>query len=171
MDFERIVALVKGRNKPKATGPAPPDPAIEFPHPENGSLFTRLRENSKIADPERVMGGYEVRTHPDLISILYDLVAESGVKKGYAYGRPVMANPKGLVFAYAGGTHYVFFKLREDRLDDARRDGGRFDPSYGRDWIEFRLGGRTGCSADWQEAMRRWAHISYQDSLSIGTAT
>jgi hypothetical protein len=98
-----------------------------------------------------VMGGYEARTHPDLISILYDLVAESGVKKGYAYGTPVMANAKGLVFAYAGGTHYVFFKLREDRLNDARRDGGRFDPSYGNVWIEFRLGGRAG----WRSGRRR----------------
>ena len=71
------------------------------------------------------MGGYELWTHPDLISILYDLVAERGVKKGYAYGRPVMANPKGLVFAYAGGTHYVLFKLLEERLDDARRGQSR----------------------------------------------
>ena len=57
-----------------------------------------------------VMGGYEIRSHPDLISVLYPLVTEEGVRKGYAYGRPVMANANGLVFAYAGGTHYVFLK-------------------------------------------------------------
>ena|SRR5450755_2580845 len=175
MDLERIVAWVKGREKPKATAPAPCDPAVEFPHSENGALFNRMKEDSKIAAPEKgsawVMGGYEIRTHPDLTSILYDLVAESGVKKGYVFGRPMLANPKGIVFAYASGTHYVFFKLREDRLDAASRDGGRLDPTYGRDWIEFRLGGRTGGSTDWQEAMRRWANIAYQDSLSIGGVT
>jgi hypothetical protein len=79
-----------------------------------------------------------------------------------------MATPTGLVFAYAGGTHYIFLKLREERFDAARRDGGRFDPTYGEDRIEFRLGGRIGSSSDWKEAMVRWANISYQDSLSIG---
>lgn len=64
-------------------------------------------------------------------------------------------------------THYVFFKLREDRFDDASEDGGRFDPSYGKGWIEFRLGGRIGSSSDWREAMQRWASISYQGSLDI----
>ena len=162
MNFERITALVKSRKKPKGTVPAPPDPAIEFRHPENVPLFARLREDSKI-----VMGDYETRTHPDLVPILYALVTEVEVRKGYAYGRPVMANPSGLVFAYAGGTHYLFFKLREDKFDDARQDGGRFDPSYGKGWVEFRLGGRVGSSSDWQEAMRRWANISYQDSLGV----
>lgn len=70
------------------------DPAIEFPHPENASLFT--------------------------------------------------------------------LKLRKERFDGARRDGGWFDPTYGEDWLEFRI----GASSDWKEAMQRWANISYQDSLS-----
>jgi hypothetical protein len=172
MNFERIVALVKSQKKPKGTPQTPPDPAIEFQHPENAPLFRRLKENSRVADPEKdpmwVINGYEVQTHPDLISILYSLVAESEVKKGYAYGRPVMATPNGLVFAYAGGTHYIFLKLREDRIDDARKDGGRIDPTYGTGWIEFCLGGRIGCSSDWQEAMRRWANISFQDSIGNG---
>jgi hypothetical protein len=130
------------------------------------------KDDGRIADPEDnptfVMGGYRARTHPDLISILYGLVAEGGVRKGYLYGRPVLAAPSGLVFAYAGGTHYIFFKLREDNFDEARKDGGRFDPSYGKDWIEFCVGGRVGSSSDWQDAMRRWAKISYDDSLGIG---
>jgi hypothetical protein len=114
------------------------------------------------------MGGYGTRTHPDLTSILYDLIPDPAVRKGYALGRPVMATPNGLVFAYASGTHYVFLKLRKERFDDARQDGGRLDPSDGEDWIEFRLGGRVGSSLDWKEAMVRWANISYQDSVSIG---
>jgi hypothetical protein len=145
----------------------PPDPAIEFPHPENASLFTRLKENARPGVP-RVMGGYRPSAHTDLISILYDLIPDPAVKKGYAFGKPVMATPTGLVFAYTGGTHYIFLKLRKERFDDARRDGGWFDPTYGEDWIEFRVGGRIGSSSDWNEAMVRWAKISYQDSLSIG---
>jgi len=170
MNFEGIIALLKGKKKPERTAPAAPDPAIEFSHSENASLFTRLKEDSKVADPEKnpvwVKGGYEVRSHPDLIDILYGLVIDSGVRKGYAYGRPVMANQNGLIFAYAGGTHYISFKLREDKFDGARQDGGLFDPC-GKDWIEFRVGGRVGSSSDWQDAMRRWARISYDDSLGI----
>ena len=79
-----------------------------------------------------------------------------------------MATPTGLVFAYTGGTHSIFLKLRKEQFDDARRDGGRFDQTYGHDWLEFRLGSRIGTSSDWKEALKRWANISYQDSLGIG---
>jgi hypothetical protein len=90
------------------------------------------------------MGGYRTGAHPDLIPILYQLISDPAVRKGYAFGEPVMATPTGLVFAYAGGTHYIFLKLPEERFDDARKDGGRFDPTYGEHWIESRLGGRGG---------------------------
>jgi hypothetical protein len=160
-------ALFQSRKKSEKTEFTPPEPAIEFPHPENASLFARLRENSTPGTPG-VMGGYSTRTHPDLIPILYELISDPAVRKGFAFGQPVLATPTGLVFAYAGGTHYIFLKLDECRLDDARKDGGRFDPTYGKDWIEFRVGGRAGSSSDWQQAMRHWANISYQDGLTIG---
>jgi hypothetical protein len=155
MKLESMMALLKGKRRPNMRPPVLPDPAIEFSHSENASLFTRLKEDAKFT------------AHSDLIPILFALVTVGGVRKGYAYGRPVMANPNGIVFAYAGGTHYIFFKLRKDKFDRARQDGGRFDPSYGTDWIEFSVGGRVGSSSDWQDAMRRWARISYDDSLSI----
>src|SRR6266496_3511605 len=147
----RLAALFKSREKTEVANFTPPDPAIEFPHPENTSLFKRLKEDARPGIPG-FMGGYEVSAHPDLIEILYDLIPDSAVRKGYAFGRPVMSTPTGLVFAYTGGTHYIFLKLREERLDDARKDGGRFDPTYGEDWLEFRLGGRIGSSSDWKEA-------------------
>ena len=168
-NLQRLLAhfkTFKGGKKSEVKDFTPPDPAIEFPDPENASLFTRLRENSTFGTPG-VMGGYETRTHPDLTSIFYDLIADPAVRKGYAFGRPVIATPTGLGFAYASGTHYIFLKLREERFDDACRDGGRLDPSYGEDWVEFRLGGRVGSSSDWQNSMVRWANISYQDSVSI----
>src|SRR5215469_18461106 len=137
-NFHRLIALFKSGGKSQVTDFIPPDPAIEFSHPENASLFTRLRKDATPGIPG-VMGGYKTRTHPDLTSILYDLIADPAVRKSYAFGRPVMATSTGLVFAYASGTHYIFVKLREERLDDARQDGGRLDPSYEKDWIEFRL--------------------------------
>jgi hypothetical protein len=170
MIFERILSVFKSGGKFKAPAFAPPEPANEFTHPENQPLFARLRENSRVAapdkDPLRVIGRYEARAHPDLVSILYDLIDSNEVRKGSAYGRPVMANRQGVVFAYAGGTHYIFLKLREERHEAARRDGGRFDPTYGRDWIEFRLGGRVEDQVDWKEATRRWCRISFQESLT-----
>jgi hypothetical protein len=42
-----IIALLKGKNKPKRTAPAPPDPAIEFPHSENASRHA-LPKYSKL---------------------------------------------------------------------------------------------------------------------------
>jgi len=67
----------------------PPDPAIEFPHSENASLFKRLKENARHGIPG-VMGGYKAAAHRDLIEILYDLIPDSAVRKGYAFGRPVV---------------------------------------------------------------------------------
>lgn len=165
-NFQNLLALFKNREKPEIKAFTPPDPAVEFPHPQNASLFSRMENDSTIGIPG-VMGGFEARTHPDLTSILYDLIADPAVRKGYAFGRPVMATPAGLVFAYASGTHYIFLRLQQERFDDARRDGGRFDPTYGADWLEFRLGGRVGSSSDWRELMVRWANVSYQDGLSV----
>jgi len=166
-NFQRLISFFKSRKKSEVANFTPPDPAIEFPHPENASLFTRLKADSTLGIPG-VMGGYGTRTHPELSSILYELIADPQVRKGYAFGRPTMATPTGLVFAYASGTHYIFLKLREERFENARKDGGRFDLSHGKDWIEFLVGGRAGPSLDWQDAMRRLAKISYDDSLGIG---
>ena len=162
-NFQRFIAFFKSEKKAEARDLTPSDPAIEFSHPENAALFRTFERDSTLGIPG-IAGGYETRTHPDLISILYDLVADPAVKKGYAFGRPVMATPTGLVFAYASGTHSIFLRLHKERLDEARQDGGRFDPSYGNDWIEFRLGGRVGSSSDWRKAMARWANVSLQDS-------
>jgi hypothetical protein len=166
MSLQRLTALFWSRKKSQVADFTPPNPAVEFPHPDNALLFTRLKADAIPGIPG-VMGGYGTRTHPELTSILYGLVADPAVRRSHAFGRPVLATPAGLVFAYAGGTQSVFLRLREDKLDAARADGGRFDPTYGTDWIEFRLGGRVGSASDWQGAMRHWANISYQDGRAI----
>jgi hypothetical protein len=55
--------------------------------------------------------------------------------------------------------------------DSESRSHSDADPTYGQDWIEFRLGGRIASSSDWKDVMVRWANISYQDNLSIGLST
>lgn len=171
MILERIADVLRGGRQPKPMVPTPHDPATEFTNEENEALFERLKRDSKIAPPDKdslwVPGGYQVGAHPDLVGILYDLIGDCAVTKGSVYGMPVIANGRGLVFAYAGGTHYIFLKLCEERRDSARQDGGRWDPTYGNDWIEFRVGGRAGVSPNWREVLHRWFRISYQDSLAI----
>jgi hypothetical protein len=168
MDFGRIATFF--RRKAEFAASRPPDPSVKFPNPKNLALFARLKEGARIDDDKQSnyqVDGYLVLSHPDLTGIMYDLIPESSVKKDYAYGRPVLVNSGGVIFAYASGTHYVFFRLDSDRIAAAQGDGGRLDPTYGGDWIEFRIHGRKGCKSDSHEAMRTWAKISYQDSMSV----
>ena len=128
-----------------------------------------MKQDARIANldqnPVYTREGYEVRTHPELSSILYELIPDTSVNRSYAYGRPVMANANGLIFAFAGGTRDVFFRLRKEQFDEARKDGGRFDPTYGENWVQFQIGQRFGVSVDWREALKRWAKIALQNTF------
>lgn len=170
MNLKPITAIFGRRTKRVEMTPVAPDPAINFPNPENAELFAYFRENSNLAtadkDPMWVREGYEIRSHPDLESYLFPLIEEDGLKKGFAFGRPVIANSNGLVFAWAGGTHYIMLRLQENRHNDARLDGGRSDLGPAKEWVEFKVGGRYWSSSNWKDAMERWATISYQDSMS-----
>src|SRR6266571_8233917 len=42
MNLDRIVTFLRSRTKHTNATPSPPDPAIEFLHPENVELFVRL---------------------------------------------------------------------------------------------------------------------------------
>jgi hypothetical protein len=168
--LKRIVHIFGNDPETKAPASTPPDPASEFNDPGNHSLFARFEKDSRVAAPPKDQARpsrYEARAHSDLIPILYELISDHEIKKGSAYGRPLMANSRGFVFAYAEGSNSIFLKLREEKHDASRQDGGRYDPSYGQDWIEFRVGGRIEGPADWRDAMQRWARISYQDSLIL----
>jgi hypothetical protein len=161
----------KKRNNAPTPAP-PPDPASQFTHPGNKGIFAFLKEHSRIAGADRRsawdIDAYVLRAHPDLVEMLYQF-APADVRKGAAFGTPILANSQGLVFAWAGGSHDVFLRLPEQRHDAARRDGGRVDNTYPRDWIEFRVGGRREASQDWRDMLQRWLTISHQDSLGAST--
>jgi hypothetical protein len=139
---------------------APPEPT-EFAHPGNRQLFEYFRQNSAW----NASAQYEVRTHSDLTEILFELVADSDVRKGYTYGRPVVANGAGLIFAWAGWTSDFFLRLVGDKLAVARAEGARSDPTYPPEWVNFYMN-RLG--PDWGEILQRWARISYEETLTSG---
>jgi hypothetical protein len=136
-----------------------PEPS-EFAHPRNRSLFDYFSQNSRwdVAAQQ-----YETRTHPDLAEILFDLSPDPVVRKGHAYGRPVIANNQGLIFAWAGGTSDFFTRLNGEKIEAACREGARQDPTYPPEWVNFythRLG------ADWRKILQRWVTTSYEETLS-----
>jgi hypothetical protein len=55
--------------------------------------------------------GYELHAHPDLIEPgVFDRLVSDPVSYVAAYGVPALAHPNGLIFAFAYGTHYVYFR-------------------------------------------------------------
>jgi len=112
---------------------------------------------------------YPLRAHPDLTEKFRSLAPAADVMNSSAYGHPVMANSSGLVFAWAGGTHYIMLRLSRELQQQAIDEGGRFNPTYGKDWIEFiGFGPRLGQRTDWKE-LTRWMRIAYQESLTLKT--
>jgi hypothetical protein len=138
---------------------APPDPP-ELAHPGNRQLFDYFRQNSCW---NATAQQYETRAHSDLAEILFELVADPDVRKGHAYGRPVVANRHGLIFAWAGGTGDFFVRLIGDKVATACGEGARSDPTYPPEWINFYM---SRLSRDWRKILQRWARISYEETLA-----
>ena len=85
---------------------AAPDPLAELPHPGNRELFASFKP---FYEPEIEVGSYNV--HPDLGERLYELEPREKVIRANVYGFPVIANPHGLVFAWAKSSARIFMKL------------------------------------------------------------
>jgi hypothetical protein len=170
--LQRILDAIKSR--------WPPHPQMEslrsdlttkFPHPANRHLFSFLRRDwreGRKAESRRNVDEYPLRAHPDLIEFFRNLTPSTNVVSGSAYGHPVMANSAGLIFAWAGGTNYVMLRMPSAMRQQAVDEGGRFDPTYGDEWIEFLAWKqRLGQQKDWREALARWIQIAYQESLKL----
>jgi hypothetical protein len=74
----------------------------------------------------------------------------------------------GLIFAWATGTNAIFFRLPRRLHKQAIEDGGRFDPTYGNDFIEF------PAWSSWAEgdsplikALEKWTQVAFDESLKL----
>lgn len=142
----------------------PIDPAsCEFGHKGNQELFEYFGRNSRCESNHEI---YERRTHPDVAQALDDLITKVGASDGAmkpetVYGRRIVANAQGLVFAWAGGTSDFFFRLGNHRVEAACRNGARLDPTYPAGWLNFYV---TRLGDNWRSVLERWLQVSYEDS-------
>lgn len=157
-----------------ADAPAP-DFLAELPHPGNRELFASFKP---FYSPERQFGSYNV--HPDLGERLYELEPHEKVIRANAYGFPVIANPNGLVFAWAKGYYRVFMKLSGQYHQAAHIDRGRINTEYGKDWMEFpawwspltpspdlERSELEKKRSEYTERLRHWMQAAYEDSLKM----
>jgi hypothetical protein len=140
---------------PVETEPLEP---LDFAHPVNRAILDYFHHDSKWNAIEQ---RYDTRTHPDLAEILFELAPDPAVKKGYVYGRPVIANRHGLIFAWAGGTFDFFVRLNANDIVTACREGARQDSTYPPEWVNFYM---VRLGSDWREIFRRWLTAGYEQA-------
>lgn len=81
----------------------------------NSKVIAALR---RTATPEGsrsgfTIGGYEVRTHPDLVDRLKELMAYTqDARFEYVFGTPTLQNAAGKIFAAAQGTSSLCLRLQ-----------------------------------------------------------
>ena len=153
--------------------PTVPDPAKRFPHSQNSELFAFLRKSwlERCNLPSVRSGGdYPFLTHPDLIERFRTLAPSPDVMQDSVYGRAIMATPTGIVFAWAGGMNDIFLRLPRSLQQAAVDELGRYDPTYGEDWIDFpAFGSRYGARVNPDETLHRWMRIAYVESLKVSS--
>jgi hypothetical protein len=145
------------------------DASEEFQHAANGELFAYLKQRALDSHARSsVVAEYPFLTHPDLVERLRNLVLIPDTVSSTAYGHPVVANSNGIIFAWAGGMNQIFLRLPRKLQQKAIEEGGRFDPTYGENWIEFLgFGNRHGAHSKAEETLSRWIRIAYDESLKL----
>jgi toxin ParE1/3/4 len=143
------------KTTPPENGP-PESP--EFSHSGNGPILEYFRQNSNWNATEQE---YEARSHPDLAEILFELAPDTAVRKGYVYGRPVIANRYGLILAWAGGTSDFFVRLSASDIATACIEGAQKDSTYPPEWANFYM---VRLGPDWRKILQRWLTASYQQA-------
>jgi len=164
-----MLRQIRGRWKRNSVHSAdlqPVDAAtLQLTHGGNVEIFDFFRRNSSW---NANVGMYDRLTRTDLAEGLDDLITKTGiggksVKAETVYGRRIIANSNGLVFAWAAGTWDFFFRLPNERTDAAYRDGARLDLTYPPGWLNFYL---LRLGDEWPAILEHWFKISYQDSLN-----
>jgi hypothetical protein len=145
-----------------------------LPHPANEELFRYLVTTWKsygYPPPKPV----DMTVAPWWIKLFDSLADEldepEKITKDMIYGTRIAATPYHLVFAWMGGDA-IFVKIRTERHKEALAAGGRLDPTYPPNWVEFMVGGMrmpAALRSQWRDVIRYWMQVSYTDSLE-GTA-
>jgi hypothetical protein len=139
--------------------------AVErYAHPRNAALLKALQKTAvKGKGDVYDLDGYELHTHPDLCDHLQALNRPC---YGGAYGVPVLANDRGVIFAVAHGTSFLAFRLPEPEQSAAKAAGGKDYADAGDDWISVEAW-RTD-----KDVLTKWCRAAhaYANSIAKGTA-
>ena len=111
---------------------------------------------------------YELHAHPDLLEPgVFDSLVSTPVTYVAAYGVPAIAHPNGLIFAFAYGTSYVYFRevhVKAAEVIDRLGPGwSGLDVWFPPDWVSKSFAGRTTDSQDqWMIKVRKIASDAYE---------
>ena len=128
-------------------------------HPLNAPLLAMLRKQGvKGSGDAYDLDGWQLHTHPDLCDHLQSL--NRACAKG-AFGVPVLANDRGLLFAVARGTSFLAFRLPEPERSEAKAAGGKDFPEAGEEWVSVEAW-RTD-----KDILLKWCRAAHKDANSI----
>ena len=123
-------------------------------------LESRRARNSSSDQVQRPVDPYHPQTHPDLGGRLYELAKPLPEDcRDVVYGCPVLATPKGIIFAVARGTNSLAFRMPVILYPMALISGGKPAIAYGLNWIEY---------DGWPEGnhitnLRKWCRRAYDN--------
>jgi hypothetical protein len=112
--------------------------------------------------------GYELHAHPDLLEPL-DQLGEFPVRHVAAFGIPALAHPNGLIFVFAFGSRYLYFRNVElpspEMVEELGLEWQGLDPWFPPEWttlsLQQRLAQKEKSQAAWMYRVRQYAHKAY----------
>jgi hypothetical protein len=123
-------------------------------------LESRRARNTPSNEAQRAVDPYHTQTHPDLGGRLYELAKSLPEDcRDVVFGCPVLATPKGIIFAVARGTNTLAFRIPVIFYPLALVLGGKPAMAYGLNWIEFD-GRREG---NQMANLRRLSRLAYEN--------
>ena len=112
--------------------------------------------------------GYELHAHPDLLEPLGQL-GEFPVRHIAAFGIPALAHPNGVIFVFAYGSRYLYFRNVElpspEILDELGPEWQGLDPWFPPEWttlsLQERLAHKEKSQTAWMDRVRQYALKAY----------
>jgi len=118
--------------------------------------------------------GYELHAHPDLLEPL-DQLGDFPVKHVAAFGIPAPPHPNGVIFLFAHGSSYLYFRNVEipspEIVDELGMEWQGLNPWFPPEWtkltLQQRLAEKEKSQAGWMDCVRQYALGAY---LSVAAA-